>query len=281
MASLQCEICGGKLIIQSGGICECYDCGMMYDKERVKEMVMAMHSTSQKEDDETLKNVPNTNADRATIDQMDAEESAKKDDPARELIDTSSQEGTRHLRAILFVQGMVEKYCEQFNSSHRGKQLWDSIKEQYHPLSTSFKLYFFIQYALERAKYKSYEKYWKDYLTGKANRTDIRDLVQTANQSIEVQAVMGNVSAGNYQELADEFDFPYSDIGYIDSFACVHMYYGQLIQNELVLNYISQLNSNNIFKELSVEEALSYMRFTTTDDYMGDISMQVVSSQLD
>lgn len=39
MAALVCDICGGKLLMQSGGVAKCDSCGMEYTKERIQEKV--------------------------------------------------------------------------------------------------------------------------------------------------------------------------------------------------------------------------------------------------
>jgi len=39
MASLACDICGGKLVVGSGGVAVCDSCGMKYSKERIQEKV--------------------------------------------------------------------------------------------------------------------------------------------------------------------------------------------------------------------------------------------------
>ena len=39
MKQLTCEVCGGKLVMQSGGIAKCDSCGMEYTKERIQEKV--------------------------------------------------------------------------------------------------------------------------------------------------------------------------------------------------------------------------------------------------
>ena len=45
MATLQCEICGGKLMAKAGGLFECEYCGMQYDKTRIQEMVQEIKGT--------------------------------------------------------------------------------------------------------------------------------------------------------------------------------------------------------------------------------------------
>ncbi len=39
MAALTCDICGGKLIMQTGALVKCESCGMEYTKERMQEKV--------------------------------------------------------------------------------------------------------------------------------------------------------------------------------------------------------------------------------------------------
>ena len=45
MEKLVCDICGGKLIAQSGGVFVCDSCGMEYSKDRIKEMVQEIQGT--------------------------------------------------------------------------------------------------------------------------------------------------------------------------------------------------------------------------------------------
>ena len=45
MEKLVCDICGGKLIAQSGGVFVCDSCGMEYTKERIKEKVLEVNGT--------------------------------------------------------------------------------------------------------------------------------------------------------------------------------------------------------------------------------------------
>lgn len=183
----------------------------------------------------------------------------------------------QHLRAELLAKKLVDRYCEQFNSSLRGKKEWNSFKEQYDEYSRDFMCYLLAFYAVERAKYKTYEKYWRDYLTGDASCTDIRSLISQAEQSLDVRMVIGDVSSGNFEELAAEYKFPYTNSAGVDSSIFVHKYLHAVIKNELVLTYINELNANDIFKELSVDEALAYMKFSTSDDYKGNIFMKVTA----
>ena len=39
MTALKCDICGGKLIMEAGGVSTCDSCGMSYSSDRIKEMV--------------------------------------------------------------------------------------------------------------------------------------------------------------------------------------------------------------------------------------------------
>lgn len=45
MAALVCDICGGKLVMQSGGVARCDSCGMEYTKERIQEKVQEIKGT--------------------------------------------------------------------------------------------------------------------------------------------------------------------------------------------------------------------------------------------
>ena len=45
MAALVCEICGGKLVVQSGGVAKCDSCGMEYTKERIQEKIQEIKGT--------------------------------------------------------------------------------------------------------------------------------------------------------------------------------------------------------------------------------------------
>lgn len=45
MAALVCDICGGKLVMQSGGVAKCDSCGMEYTKERIQEKVQEIKGT--------------------------------------------------------------------------------------------------------------------------------------------------------------------------------------------------------------------------------------------
>ena len=45
MATLVCDICGGKLVMQSGGVAKCDSCGMEYTKERIQEKVQEIKGT--------------------------------------------------------------------------------------------------------------------------------------------------------------------------------------------------------------------------------------------
>lgn len=45
MEALQCDICGGKLVMGSGGIAVCDSCGMEYKKERIQEKVQEIKGT--------------------------------------------------------------------------------------------------------------------------------------------------------------------------------------------------------------------------------------------
>ncbi len=45
MKQLTCEVCGGKLVMQSGGIAKCDSCGMEYTKERIQEKVQEIKGT--------------------------------------------------------------------------------------------------------------------------------------------------------------------------------------------------------------------------------------------
>lgn len=45
MAALVCDICGGKLVVQSGGVAKCDSCGMEYTKERIQEKVQEIKGT--------------------------------------------------------------------------------------------------------------------------------------------------------------------------------------------------------------------------------------------
>lgn len=45
MKTLVCEICGGKLIMQSGGVAKCDSCGMEYTKERIQEKIQEIKGT--------------------------------------------------------------------------------------------------------------------------------------------------------------------------------------------------------------------------------------------
>ena len=47
MAALACEICGGKLIMCSGGIAVCDNCGMEYRQDRIKEMIQEIRGVVQ------------------------------------------------------------------------------------------------------------------------------------------------------------------------------------------------------------------------------------------
>ena len=42
MEALQCDICGGKLVMGSGGIAVCDSCGMEYKKERIQPPASAL-----------------------------------------------------------------------------------------------------------------------------------------------------------------------------------------------------------------------------------------------
>ncbi len=42
---LVCDICGGKLVMQSGGVAKCDSCGMEYTKERIQEKVQEIKGT--------------------------------------------------------------------------------------------------------------------------------------------------------------------------------------------------------------------------------------------
>ena len=42
MSALTCDICGGKLIMQTGALVKCESCGMEYNKERMQEKVQAV-----------------------------------------------------------------------------------------------------------------------------------------------------------------------------------------------------------------------------------------------
>jgi len=42
MTVLQCDICGGKLIMQSGGMSKCDACGLEYSQERLKELIQVI-----------------------------------------------------------------------------------------------------------------------------------------------------------------------------------------------------------------------------------------------
>lgn len=45
MAALVCDICGGKLVSQVGGIVVCDSCGLEFDKARLKEMIQEIQGT--------------------------------------------------------------------------------------------------------------------------------------------------------------------------------------------------------------------------------------------
>lgn len=45
MAALVCDICGGKLVMQSGGVTKCDSCGMEYTKERIQEKIQEIKGT--------------------------------------------------------------------------------------------------------------------------------------------------------------------------------------------------------------------------------------------
>lgn len=45
MAALVCDICGGKLVMQSGGVAKCDSCSMEYTKERIQEKVQEIKGT--------------------------------------------------------------------------------------------------------------------------------------------------------------------------------------------------------------------------------------------
>ena len=45
MTALVCDICGGKLVMQSGGVAKCDSCGMEYTKERIQEKVQEIKGT--------------------------------------------------------------------------------------------------------------------------------------------------------------------------------------------------------------------------------------------
>ena len=45
MEALICDICGGKLVMQSGGVAKCDSCGMEYTKERIQEKVQEIKGT--------------------------------------------------------------------------------------------------------------------------------------------------------------------------------------------------------------------------------------------
>lgn len=47
MAALVCDICGGKLVMGSGGVAVCDSCGMEYSTERMREKVQAVKGTVQ------------------------------------------------------------------------------------------------------------------------------------------------------------------------------------------------------------------------------------------
>lgn len=47
MAALVCDICGGKLVMGSGGVAVCDSCGMEYSTERMREKVQAIKGTVQ------------------------------------------------------------------------------------------------------------------------------------------------------------------------------------------------------------------------------------------
>lgn len=205
------------------------------------------------------------------------EDPEESDLPNRNLINPSTEAGMRQLRAVLYIRGMVENYCSQFNSCHRGKREWDAAKESYSPGSVKYMHYFLAKYSIERAKYITYEKYWRKYLKGEVSRTSVGDLIEQANQSMEVKAVMGDLNEGYFEDVAEEYDFPYST--FVASSAFAHIFLGALIKNELVLTYINELNSCDLFKELSVDEALSNMKFVTSDDRDGNIFVEAKKNE--
>ena len=45
MAALVCDICGGKLVMQSSGVAKCDSCGMEYTRERIQEKVQEIKGT--------------------------------------------------------------------------------------------------------------------------------------------------------------------------------------------------------------------------------------------
>ena len=45
MAMLKCDICGGKLVMQAGGVSKCDSCGMEYSQERMREKVQEIKGT--------------------------------------------------------------------------------------------------------------------------------------------------------------------------------------------------------------------------------------------
>lgn len=47
MAALVCDICGGKLVMGSGGIAVCDSCGMEHSPDRMKEKVQEIKGTVQ------------------------------------------------------------------------------------------------------------------------------------------------------------------------------------------------------------------------------------------
>jgi uncharacterized Zn finger protein (UPF0148 family) len=56
MAKLTCDICGGKLVVKSGGIAVCDNCGMEYSPERLKEKLQEEKDSVKKVDAKKIDN---------------------------------------------------------------------------------------------------------------------------------------------------------------------------------------------------------------------------------
>lgn len=55
MNKLICEICGGKLVANIGGVFICDNCGMEYSKDRLKEMITDNKTIPQNESNTEIK----------------------------------------------------------------------------------------------------------------------------------------------------------------------------------------------------------------------------------
>ena len=54
MANFVCDICSGKLVMRGGGVAVCSQCGMEYDKERLREMAGAVNVCAPAESKKTV-----------------------------------------------------------------------------------------------------------------------------------------------------------------------------------------------------------------------------------